>query len=327
MPAGTGDSRAYKTGKTQPVIRRSIKQVLARRLRRIIGVDGVREAIAEAAATHTRQMLPLVNGLRYAAEPIAELKRRPEYERCERAITLLAPRVIADAQLVRLGGPNDGGYIMLDTLRPPAVTAAYSFGIGGNTSWDRAVADLGVDVFLYDHTIAAPANLPSRCRFKPLGVTGIQKAPQLCTLHECLAANGHASRHDLALKMDVEGAEWDVLAEGASQTLEQFHQIVIEFHDLAGVLDPSRHDAMIAALAKLAATHQPVHVHANCMHVPIWIGDLVLPPVLEVTYVRRRDVAGRIGGPAGPFPTAIDQPNMPGWPDVYLGRFGHKAGE
>jgi hypothetical protein len=87
-------------------------------------------------------------------------------------------------------------------------------------------------------------------------------------------------------------------------------------------LDAGRHDSIMATLRKLSHSHQPVHVHANCMHVPIWIGDIVLPPVLEVTYVRRRDVAGRIGGPAGPFPTAIDQPNVAGWPDVYLGWFG-----
>lgn len=301
---------------------RRFKQLLARRLHRAVGVDAIREAIAEASAAHARQMLPLINGLRYATEPVAELRQRPEYERCAKAIALLAPRVVANAGLARFGGPNDGGYVMLDTLRPPAVTAAYSFGIGGNTSWDRAVADLGVDVFLYDHTIARPANLPARCHFEPLGITGIHKAPQLRTLHECLAVNGHASRHDLALKIDVEGSEWDVVAEAATHTLDQFHQIVIEFHDLAGVLDPSRHDTVIAALAKLAATHQPVHVHANCMHLPIWIGDLVLPTVLEVTYVRRRDITGRIGGAAGPFPSAIDQPNMPGWPDVYLGWFG-----
>jgi hypothetical protein len=57
------------------------------------------------------------------------------------------------------------------------------------------------------------------------------------------------------------------------------------------------------------------------MHLPILIGDLVLPPVLEVTYVRRPDVAERIAGPAGPFSTANDQTNMPDWPDVYLGWF------
>ena len=300
----------------------TFKQWLARRLHRILGVDVIRDDVAAAVAAHTRQLLPLFNGLRYAAEPLETVRSRPEYERCAAAIPLLAPRRIDNAELVRIGGANDGGYVVLDSLRPPTVTAAYSFGVGGDVSWDRAVAERGVDVFLYDHTVPQPAGLPPRCRFTPLGIMGTRRDARLRTLSQCVAANGHAGRDDLALKIDVEGAEWDVLEEVTPETLDQFHQIVIEWHDLAGVLDPSRHDAMIAALATLAATHQPVHVHANCMHLPIWIGDLLLPPVLEVTYVRRRDVSGRILGHAGPFPTAIDQPNMSGWPEVYLGWFG-----
>jgi hypothetical protein len=299
-----------------------LKKWLAARLHRVLGITAIRDDVATAAADHTRQLLPLFNGLRYAAEPLDAVRARPEYQRCAAAVALLAPRLIDNAELVRIGGPNDGGYVMLASVAPPVVTAAYSFGVGGDVSWDRAIAERGVDVFLYDHTVRQPPRLPARCRFQALGITGARSDARLRTLRECLAANGHTSRDDLVLKMDVEGAEWDVLAEVASQTLDQFHQIAIEFHDLAGVLDPSRHDAIIAALVKLAATHQPVHVHANCMHLPIWIGDLVLPPVLEVTYVRRRDVIGRIGDLAGPFPRAIDQPNMPGWPDVYLGWFG-----
>lgn len=300
----------------------SVKKGLARRLHRILGIDAIRDDVAAAAAAQTRHLLPLFNGLRYAAEPLEAVRSRPEYQRCAKAISLLAPRLIEHAELVRIGGPNDGGYVVLDSLWPPIVTAAYSFGVGGDVSWDRAIAERGVNVFLYDHTVPPPTQLPARCRFTRMGITGTRRDARLRTLSEYLAANGHDGRDDLALKIDVEGAEWDVLQDVSPETLDRFHQIVIEFHDLAGVLDPGKHEARIHSLAKIETTHQPVHVHANCTHLPIWIGDLVLPQVLEVTYVRRRDVSGRIQGPAGPFPAAIDQPNLSGWPDVYLGWFG-----
>jgi hypothetical protein len=98
------------------------------------------------------------------------VKAAPAYARCAELLDLVAPRRIEGAGLVRIGGPNDGGYVMLDTLRPPTVTAAYSLGAGHDVSWDNAVADLGVDVFVYDHTIARPASLHPRCHFRRTGV-------------------------------------------------------------------------------------------------------------------------------------------------------------
>ena len=70
----------------------------------------------------------------------------------------------------------------------------------------------------------------------------------------------------------------------------------------------------------LAATHQPIHVHGNCFQPPVWIGDLVLPEAIEVSYVRRADHAGRFVPRDEAFPTALDRPNVPDTPDIFLGR-------
>ena len=53
----------------------------------------------------------------------------------------------------RIGRDFDGGYVMLDDFA--GVEATYSFGIAQETSWDCGIADLGIDVFQYDHTIEA----------------------------------------------------------------------------------------------------------------------------------------------------------------------------
>jgi hypothetical protein len=315
-----GPSDPQKRSRFQMLLH--VKRWLARRLHRILGADAIRDEIRLTTATTTRHLLTVVNAQRYAAEPAEVVRARPEYRRCAETVALLAPRLIEGMSLVRVGGANDGGYVMLDSIAPPTVAAAYSFGVGSDVSWDAAIAARGVDVYLYDHTVTTPPALPPRCRFTQIGISGAHRDPRMRTLAECISLNGHAGRNDLLLKMDVEGAEWEVLEHATPETLGQFHQIVIELHELGLALDAGRHDSIMATLRKLSHSHQPVHVHANCMHVPIWIGDIVLPPVLEVTYVRRRDVAGRIGGPAGPFPTAIDQPNVAGWPDVYLGWFG-----
>jgi hypothetical protein len=54
--------------------------------------------------------------------------------------------------------------------------------------------------------------------------------------------------------------------------------------------------------------------------VPVWIGGLVLPQVLEVSYVRRADHTGRFVPRDEVFPTDLDRPNLPDMPDLFLGR-------
>ena len=219
-------------------------------------------------------------------------------------------------------------YVMLDTLRPPAVTAGYGFGVGHDVSWDVAAAGRGIDLVLYDHTVRGLPEPVPRARFVRQGIRGADAVPGCRTLAEVIDDNGHGGRTDLVLKMDIEGAEWPVLEEVTSATLAQFAQIAIEFHGLSRVLTPAGHAEIVAGLAKLAATHVPLHVHGNSYHLPVWIGDLVLPEVLEVTWVRRRDHEGKFVPRTEPFPTDLDRPNLPDRPDIFLGwTFSHRDGE
>jgi len=300
---------------------------LKRLVCKLLGIDYVVRHIGASEDRLQRGLLLIGNALRYAREDPATLRDTPEYRRVAEAVGLLRPCRVDGLGFVRIGAGNDGGYVMLDAFEASGVAAAYSCGVGGDVSWDLDIASRGIDVWLYDHTVRRlPAEHP-RFHFARTGLAG-HAAQQGCrTLGQLIAANGHEGREDLILKMDIEGAEWDVLDETATATLEQFRQIVVEFHDLARVLDPVLRKPLIAVLEKLSRTHQVVHVHGNGCEVPIWIADLVLPQVMEVTYVRRRDFAGRFAPHTGTFPTELDRPNRPGLPDIFLGRFGSEQGE
>lgn len=60
--------------------------------------------------------------------------------------------------------------------------------------------------------------------------------------------------------MDVEGAEWEALINLDEKTLNQFQQMVFEFHDM---YDPHRYSMICRVLEKLNKTHQCVHVHGT----------------------------------------------------------------
>ena len=65
--------------------------------------------------------------------------------------------------------------------------------------------------------------------------------------------------------------------------LEQFDQIVVEFHNCAF----GNRSLILRALEKLNDSFAVVHVHANNYQPNNYCGNLTLPDVLEVTYVRR----------------------------------------
>ena len=141
-------------------------------------------------------------------------------------------------------------------------------------------------------------------------------------MSECLQQNQHTASKGLLLKMDVEGWEWDVFSECSSTLLDQFQQIVVEYHGLTrAAYEPGRFEEMIAVLEKLNRTHQVIHVHANSRSALVAVKRLVLPDLLEVTYIRRSDFAHRIESDQRVFPTALDEPTFEASPDIYLGRF------
>jgi hypothetical protein len=272
----------------------------------------------------TQMLLALGNAVTYSTMSREQLRALPIYQRCAQIVRLLSPMDVEGAGFTRLGRRNDGGYVMLDTISADTVDAAYSFGVGHDASWEAAVAALGIDVHMFDHTIdRSPLSNP-KCHHVATGVTGHNADPARRALGELIAGRGHAGARRLIMKMDVEGAEWDVFDQAPAEVIEQFSQLVIEFHRLTAAAHDERPLArMLRVLGKLHQTHQCVHVHANTNvpRAPVWIGSMVLPDALEATYVRRADVAGRLTRTSRQFPAALDQPSNAASPGLHLGTF------
>jgi hypothetical protein len=106
----------------------------------------------------------------------------------------------------RVGGPNDGGYVMLDDLG--GVEVCYSLGIGHEVSWDWEMAERGAVVYQYDNTIDGPPVSHPNFRYFKIGIThGESREPDKKRLDTFLRVNGHLGREDMVLKMDIEAAE------------------------------------------------------------------------------------------------------------------------
>ncbi len=63
----------------------------------------------------------------------------------------LTPYDVLGCAKVRVGSPNDGGYVMLDLFRPSQ--AVFSYGLSWNIAFEEDFACRGHTLFMFDHTI------------------------------------------------------------------------------------------------------------------------------------------------------------------------------
>ena len=220
---------------------------------------------------------------------------------------------------MRAGNVYDGGYVMVNDFAN--VKHAYSCGISQDVTWDVVMAGHGMDIFMYDHTIKEvplPKTLP-QFHFFPTGITGTYSAdkPELKTLPQLIRQNGHEQDYNMILKMDIEGAEYDVLQTIDADSLSHFRQIVLEFHNL---LDLGLENTIGFALDKLNGLFQLVHIHANNYAKYTVRGGWVMADALEGTYLRRDNY--KFTTSTRFFPTAFDSPNTPKLPEIQLGYWG-----
>ena len=206
------------------------------------------------------------------------------YKRASILKKLLKIKEIRKNCLCRIGREHDGGYAMLDDFAN--ISAAYSFGISNDVSWDRDIAEMGLDVFMYDDTITALPEYNEKFHFHKMGVADKvdDASPELETLSNIILSNGHSKSESLILKMDVEGCEWGVLKMTSNEDLCRFKQIVLEIHGLTNEMNFTK---ICEVLEKINENFDLIHLHANNYSNIIYIGDILISDAMEVTYVRK----------------------------------------
>jgi hypothetical protein len=241
------------------------------------------------------------------------------HEEFRRFLKLLRPHDVAQARKRRFGRPADGGYVMLDDLA--LCRTALSFGIGPDASWDADMAALGLDVLQFDDSIDRPPECGARCKFHRTRIVGRRQSAAELTLSELLAWRELAGDGNLVAKIDIDGCEWEVLAETRSAELARIRQLAIEFHDVRAFAEPVRRATMFAALENLAATHVCIHVHGNNWSPFVVVGGIPFPWGFEASFVRRGDYT--VTPSTAVFPTELDYPCNPNVPDLFLGSWNY----
>jgi hypothetical protein len=231
-------------------------------------------------------------------------------------LALLQPVAVRNVGKIRVGRDLDGGYVMLDDFE--RIGAALSLGIADDVSWDEDVAAHDINVLQFDPSVSAPPVENARFRFESLRVVPHDTEGGI-SLDTIVRSKIEDSNAMLLLKIDIEGAEWDVFNAVDESVLSRFSQVVCEFHDLDRLAEPAFGRRARRVFEKLARTHAVTHVHGNNCSNFANVGNVIVPQVLEVSFALRDIYA--FSETVESFPTALDRPNQPGRADLFLGSF------
>lgn len=237
-------------------------------------------------------------------------------DRVEMIGSLLKIRSVPNLQKIRIGGPDDGGYVYLDDLN--CAVGALSIGIGPDVSWDVTIADRGIRVYQYDHTVDAPPSLHENFVFHRCKLSSRDAVGEV-TLASILSKYNMLTPASVIGKIDIEGDEWDTLSSAAPEVLSTFSQIACEFHWFEKVTDECFFDKVITTLSNLAKVFEPIHVHANNYSPLLVVGNKLFPSVLEITFANKTKYS--FSDNREIFPSLLDAPNDPKMPDYPLGYF------
>lgn len=210
----------------------------------------------------------------------------------------------AGVDLIRMGPAGDGGYLVPDDL--DGIEFAFSPGVSDESGFEAALCRRGMQVFLADKSVAAPAEEHADLVFERKFV-GCFTDDSFMTLDAW--KRRHIADHggDLLLQMDIEGFEYETLLAASAELLSQFRIMVIEVHSLDQLLSRPWFDLVSRFFRKLLRSHSVVHMHPNNCCGSVKAMGLELPRIMELTFYRNDRIRRR--GYATRFPHALDAEN------------------
>ncbi|MBN8929635.1 MAG: hypothetical protein BGO51_02740 [Rhodospirillales bacterium 69-11] len=237
-------------------------------------------------------------------------------DRVRRVLAQLRPFRLDDPGKIRLGRPHDGGYVMVDDIA--SNDCAISLGIDGDVSWDLEIAQRGLTVHQFDHTVEAPPTAHPNFVFQKRRVAPDDGADRM-SIDTMIGERTASGADRIILKIDIEGDEWACLEAVKASALAHCTQMICEFHHLNRLADPDFANAAYRVFARLAEEFFVCHVHANNCGDLCNVGNTCFPDTLEVTFANRRNYTPVDAVEI--FPTPIDMPNQQGRADIFLGAF------
>jgi hypothetical protein len=208
--------------------------------------------------------------------------------------------------LIRLGCDGDGGYLLPNDL--DGLGCCFSPGVDDKTSFEKDLLEkYGIGSHLADYSVDITPK-----EFKPISFEkkyiGSHDIEPCITLENWVKSRSDFDeKNEFILQMDIEGAEYDTILSTPPYLLNQFRIIIMELHwvDQWGLIAFNK--IANAFLGKLLNLFNIVHIHPNNCEPLTNINGCLVPPVLEITLLRKDRFNSVIPNYVIPHP--LDFPN------------------
>lgn len=209
--------------------------------------------------------------------------------------------VVTQAELIRIGGEGDGGYLVPNDLDD--IAACFSPGVDKVANFELDLASMNIRSFLADFSVDGPPVRSDLIKFDKIYLGASDHYPY--TTLESWIQSKNVGDGDLILQMDIEGGEYAVLARTDSFTLRKFRIMVIEFHRLDEIGLNSMAILLNSCFAKILDDFEIVHIHPNNWYKPTRVLGYLVPPFIEITFMRKDRI--KWTAPAEVFPHSLDR--------------------
>jgi len=189
---------------------------------------------------------------------------------------------IESVNLVRVGSSHDGGYVLAKLFSEQQ--SVISLGIGSNSDFEMAISKYVSKVFCFDGSIR---DLPQQNLKLEFEKKHVKKVASKSSTSLANILQGIKENH-LILKIDIEGAEWEVLESTPQSDLMRFDQIVGEFHGFtenrSGQVGLKK---KVQILEKLLENFEIINLHPNNWGSYRIIKGTPVPDVIEFTFINK----------------------------------------
>ena len=208
--------------------------------------------------------------------------------------------------LIRLGCDGDGGYLLPNDLE--GVVSCFSPGVDDQASFEKDLLEkYGIGSHLADYSVDASPKDYHPLSFEKKYIGSHDNDASITLENWIKSRSGFNEKNDFILQMDIEGSEYDTILSTPPYLLNQFRIIIIELHwlDQWGLIVFNK--IANAFLGKLLNLFNIVHIHPNNCEPLTNINGCLVPPVLEITLLRKDRFNSVIPNYVIPHP--LDRPN------------------
>ena len=195
--------------------------------------------------------------------------------------------------LVRIGPPRDGGYLLPDDFADSEI--CFSAGVSNKWGFEKDLFEkTGISSYMYDGSVNAPVDLTSNHRFTKKFI-GASTHGDFISITDVLTTDLKNYKNIIG-QIDIEGFEYDLFKTLSTQDLNRFNIIVCEFHNCElWIQNRYYFENILPMFTKILSLFDLVHSHVNNAGGQFSFKGQLLPRIIELTF-HRKDRAKKYKG-------------------------------